>query len=107
MTETVNRRIVLAARPKGRPGPECFRMEGVPVPEPGAGAMLVRTIYLSLDPYMRGRMNEGPSYARPVALGEVMAGGTVGEVVRSNLEGFAPGDLVVGRGGWQDYAVFR
>jgi hypothetical protein len=66
----------------------------------------VRTIYLSLDPYMRGRMSEGPSYARPVALGEVMTGGTVGEVVRSNLAGFAPGDLVVGRGGWQDYAVF-
>jgi NADPH-dependent curcumin reductase CurA len=69
--------------------------------------MLVLTIYLSLDPYMRGRMNEGPSYAKPVALGEVMTGGMVGEVVRSNLAGFAPGDFVVGRGGWQDYAVFR
>jgi NADPH-dependent curcumin reductase len=107
MSETVNRRIVLAARPQGRPGPECFRIEEVPVPAPGAGEMLARTIYLSLDPYMRGRMNEGPSYAKPVGLGEVMTGGTVGEVVRSNLAGFAPGDLVVGRGGWQDYAVFR
>ncbi len=76
------------------------------MPEPGAGEMLVRTIYLSLDPYMRGRMSEGPSYAKPVALGEVMTGGTVGQVVRSSLDGFAPGDLVVGRGGWQDYAVF-
>jgi NADPH-dependent curcumin reductase CurA len=107
MNDTVNRRIVLAARPTGRPGPESFRLEEVPVPQHGAGEVLVRTIYLSLDPYMRGRMNEGPSYAKPVALGEVMTGGTVGEVVRSNLEGFAPGDFVVGRGGWQDYAVFR
>lgn len=107
MNDTVNRRIVLAARPKGRPGPESFRLEEAPVPQPDAGEVLVRTIYLSLDPYMRGRMNEGPSYAKPVALGEVMTGGTVGEVVRSNLEGFAPGDFVVGRGGWQDYAVFR
>jgi NADPH-dependent curcumin reductase CurA len=107
MTETVNRRIVLAARPDGRPAPENFRLEEDPVPEPGAGELLARTIYLSLDPYMRGRMNEGPSYARPVALGEVMTADTVGQVVRSNLAGFAPGDLVVGRGGWQDYAVFK
>jgi hypothetical protein len=69
--------------------------------------MLCRTIYLSLDPYMRGRMSEAPSYARPVGLGEVMTGGTVGQVVRSDLDGFAPGDLVVGAGGWQDYALFR
>ena len=107
MSDSVNRRIVLAARPKGRPGPECFRLEDAPVPTPGAGEMLVRTIYLSLDPYMRGRMNDGPSYARPVALGEAMTADTVGAVVRSNLEGFAPGELVVGRGGWQDYALFR
>ena len=106
MSQTVNRRIVLAARPKGRLGPESFRLEEGPVPEPGPGQMLVRTIYLSLDPYMRGRMNEARSYVRPVGLGEVMTGGTVGEVMRSNLEGFAPGELVVGRGGWQDYAIF-
>jgi NADPH-dependent curcumin reductase CurA len=106
MSETVNRRIVLGARPKGRPGPECFRLEEVAVPEPAVGEMLVRTIYLSLDPYMRGRMNDGPSYAKPVGLGEVMTAGTVGVVVRSTLAGFAAGDLVVGRGGWQDYAVF-
>jgi NADPH-dependent curcumin reductase len=107
MNDTVNRRIVLAARPQGRPAAENLRLEDGPVPEPGAGEMLVRTIYLSLDPYMRGRMNDGPSYASPVALGEVMTGGTVGAVVRSNVAGFAPGDLVVGRGGWQDYALFR
>ena len=106
MTADVNRRIVLAARPKGRPSAENFRLEEAPVPEPGAGQMLCRTIYLSLDPYMRGRMSDAPSYANPVQVGEVMVGGTVGQVVRSNLSGIAPGDFVVGYGGWQDYAVF-
>jgi len=107
MTKTVNHRIVLASRPKGRPTPENFRLEEAPVPEPAEGEILCRTIYLSLDPYMRGRMNEGPSYARPVEIGEVMEGGTVGQVLRSRLEGFAEGDLVVGRGGWQSFAMFR
>jgi NADPH-dependent curcumin reductase CurA len=103
----VNRRIVLAERPRGRPGPHNFRLEKVPVPEPGAGELLCRTIYLSLDPYMRGRMNDAPSYTPPVAIAEVMAGGTVGQVVQSNLDGFAPGDFVVGSGGWQDFSVFK
>jgi NADPH-dependent curcumin reductase len=103
----VNRRIVLAERPRGRPGPSSFRLEQAPVPEPGAGELLCRTIYLSLDPYMRGRMNDAPSYTPPVAIGAVMAGGTVGQVVRSNLEGFVPGDFVVGYGGWQDFSVFK
>jgi NADPH-dependent curcumin reductase CurA len=103
----INRRIVLASRPDGRPTPENFRLEEAPVPEPADGEILCRTVYLSLDPYMRGRMNEGPSYARPVGIGEVMEGGTVGQVVRSRLEGFAEGDLVVGRGGWQSFAMFR
>ncbi len=103
----VNRRIVLAERPTGRPTAANFRLEELPPPEPADGELLCRTIYLSLDPYMRGRMNEGPSYARPVAIGEVMEGGTVGQVVRSRLAGFAAGDLVVGRGGWQSYALFR
>jgi NADPH-dependent curcumin reductase len=105
MADNGNRRIVLAARPKGRPSAENFRLEVVPVPEPGAGQVLSRTIYLSLDPYMRGRMSDAPSYANPVQQGEVMVGGTVGEVVRSNLAGIAPGDFVVGYGGWQEYAV--
>jgi NADPH-dependent curcumin reductase CurA len=103
----VNRRIVLASRPKGRPMPGNFRLEEAPLPEPAAGEILCRTIYLSLDPYMRGRMNEGPSYAKPVEIGAVMEGGTVGEVVGSRLEGFAAGDLVVGRGGWQSFAILR
>jgi NADPH-dependent curcumin reductase CurA len=103
----INRRIVLAERPQGRPGPQNFRLEQVPVPEPGAGEVLSRTLYLSLDPYMRGRMSDAPSYTPPVAIGGVMTGGTVGQVVRSNLAGFAPGDVVVGYGGWQDFSVFK
>ncbi len=101
----VNRRIVLVERPRGRPEARNFRLEESPVPEPGAGEVLCRTIYLSLDPYMRGRMNDAPSYTPPVAIGAVMTGGTVGQVVRSNLAAFAPGDLVVGQGGWQDFFV--
>ncbi len=100
-----NRRIVLARRPHGPPADEDFRLETVPVPEPGTGDVLVRTIWLSLDPYMRGRMNDVPSYVPPVGLGEVMVGGTVGEVVASNAPGLAVGDLVEGRTGWQDFAV--
>ncbi len=103
----INRRIVLAGRPKGRPTPADFRLEEAPLPEPADGELLCRTIYLSLDPYMRGRMNEGPSYAKPVEIGEVMEGGTVGEVVRSRIEGLRAGDLVVGRGGWQSFAILR
>jgi NADPH-dependent curcumin reductase CurA len=75
------------------------------VPAAGGGEVLTRTIYLSLDPYMRGRMNEGRSYAKPADLGQVMVGGTVSEIVESNHPGFAPGDLVVGYDGWQAYAV--
>jgi NADPH-dependent curcumin reductase CurA len=103
----VNRRIVLAERPQGRPGPQNFSLEEAPVPEPGPGELLSRTIYLSLDPYMRGRMNDAPSYTAPVALGEVMTAGTVGRVVASNLDGFTPGDFVAGQGGWQDFSVFK
>src|SRR4051794_17227791 len=86
-----NRRIVLAARPVGEPRDSDFRLEETGIPEPGPGQLLLRTIWLSLDPYMRGRMNEGRSYAPPVGLGEVMVGGTVSEVLASNLPDFAPG----------------
>ena len=105
MAADVNRRIVLAARAHGRPTADNFRLDEAPVPEPGPAQMLCRTIYLSLDPYMRGH-EHAPSYAKPVQVGEVMVGGTVGQVVRSNLRGFAPGDFVVGYGGWQEYAMF-
>ena len=101
-----NRRIVLAARPSGEPGPDNFRIEDVPLPQAGPGQVLLRNRFLSLDPYMRGRMDEGPSYAPPVALGEVMEGRTVAEVVESHHPGLAAGDWVFAPGGgWQTHAV--
>ena len=100
-----NRRIVLARRPQGEPREEDFRLETGPVPEAGAGQLLLRTRYLSLDPYMRGRMSDAPSYAAPVALGAVMAGQTVSVVEAGDVAGFAVGDLVVANSGWQDYGL--
>jgi hypothetical protein len=102
---TTGRRIVLAARPVGEPKETDFRIEDMPVPSPGAGEMLLRTLYLSLDPYMRGRMSDAPSYAKPVAVGQVMEGRTVAEVVASNHDGFAAGDIVLSPHGWQTHAV--
>jgi NADPH-dependent curcumin reductase len=104
MTE-INRGVVLASRPVGEPMRDDFRLETTPVPEPGDGEVLLRTLYLSLDPYMRGRMSAAKSYAKPVEIGEVMTGGTVSEVVRSRNERFAPGDIVFGMTGWQTHAV--
>src|SRR6185312_8787842 len=104
MPETA-RRIVLASRPVGEPKPTDFRLEEFAVPQPGPGELLLRTKFLSLDPYMRGRMSDAPSYAKPVGVGEVMEGGTVSDVVTSNVSGFAKGDIVVGRTGWQTHAL--
>lgn len=101
----MNRRIVLASRPQGQVSLDNFRLEEAPLAELRDGRFLVRNIYLSVDPYMRGRMNDAKSYAAPVALGDVMGGGTVGEVVESKHDGFAVGDKVTGMFGWQDYAV--
>jgi len=100
-----HRRVVLARRPPGEPAESDFRVEEVPVPEPGSGQFLARVIYLSLDPYMRGRMRDAKSYAAPVALGEVMTAGAVGEVVKSNHPQFQVGDIVEDTLGWQEYAV--
>ena len=100
-----HRRIVLASRPAAEPSVDNFRLETVPVPTPGPGEVLVRNHYLSLDPYMRGRMSTAKSYAPPQPLDEVMIGGTVGEVVESNHPGFKLGDAVAGYGGWQEYSV--
>ena len=100
-----NRRWILAERPKGEPTDDTLRLETGPVPTPGDGEVLLRTEFLSLDPYMRGRMSDAPSYAAPVEIGEVMVGGTVARVVSSNNANFAEGDLVVSFSGWQDYAV--
>lgn len=102
---TVNRRIVLNSRPQGAPTAADFRVEREPVPNPAPGQILLRTLYLSLDPYMRGRMSEGPSYAAPVAIGDVMVGGTVSRVEASRHGDFKVGDLVLGYEGWQDYAL--
>ena len=101
----VNRQIQLAAHPNGFPKDTDFRMVEGPVPRPDAGQMLCQTVYLSLDPYMRGRMNAGPSYAKGVAGGEVMTAGTVSRVAESKLDGFAVGDFVLTGNGWQDYAL--
>ncbi len=102
---TVNRRILLRTRPVGMPVESDFELVEAPVPEPGDGEMVVRAHYLSLDPYMRGRMREGRSYAPPMTLGEVVIGGVVGEVVASGHPGYAVGDMVEGRTGWQEYGV--
>jgi NADPH-dependent curcumin reductase len=104
MTETAQR-IVLTSRPVGEPTLNNFRLEEFPIPQPGSGQILLRTLWLSLDPYMRGRMSDAPSYAKPVGVGDVMEGGTVSEVVDSNVARFAKGDIVVGRTGWQTHAL--
>lgn len=102
---SINRRIVLAARPHGAATPRDFRLEEVAVPTPVEGQVLLRTLHLSLDPYMRGRMSEGPSYAPPLELGQVMIGGTVNRVAASRHPKFREGDLVLGNAGWQDYSL--
>lgn len=104
MTET-RQRIVLAARPQGEPKPSDFRLEETEIPAAGPGEVLVRVIWQSLDPYMRGRMDGGKSYANPVEIGEVMEAGCVGEVMESEDPSIAKGDIVVGRLGWQTHAV--
>jgi NADPH-dependent curcumin reductase CurA len=101
-----NRRIVLAARPRGAPTPQDFRLEHAPVPTPGDGQVLLRTLYLSLDPYMRNTMDEvAPIYSQSTPIGAPMVGGTVNRVVASRHPRFAAGDLVLGNAGWQDYAL--
>jgi len=102
---TQSRAVVLASRPAGEPGPENFRIEMHDLPPLVDGQVLLRTIYLSLDPYMRGRMNATRSYAAPVEIGAVMEGGTVCEVLESRCSGFSAGDLVVAHSGWQTHAV--
>jgi NADPH-dependent curcumin reductase CurA len=101
----VNRQIVLKKRPVGMPTPADFALEDGPIPEPADGEVLTRTLWLSLDPYMRGRISDAPSYASPVAVGGVMVGGTVGAVVSSRDPAFSPGEIVLGSGGWRQYAA--
>jgi len=103
--EIQNTRIVLAARAQGEPTTDDFRLEHAPLPAPAEGQVLLRNRYLSLDPYMRGRMNAGRSYARPVEIGDVMDGGTVSDVIASRHPGLQVGDVVLAHGGWQTHAV--
>lgn len=104
--DLVNRRIVLAAHPQGMPTPADFRLEEVSIPQPQDGQLLLRTEWLSLDPYMRNLMEStGPGYAEPVPLGATMVGGTISRVVESHHPTFKAGDRVVSYAGWQDYAL--
>jgi NADPH-dependent curcumin reductase CurA len=102
---TINRQITLAARPAGWPKPSDFKLVEAPVPVPQPGQFLARVIYLSVDPYMRGRMSDKPSYAPPVALGGVMVGGTVAKVIASQNPDFQVGDYIESYFGWQEYGV--
>jgi NADPH2:quinone reductase len=103
-TET-NRAFLLAERPTGMPDADTFELDERPIPEPGPGEALVRTLYLSVDPYMRGRMRDAESYADPWEVGEPMEAGVVGEVVESNGADFEPGAVVTGQLEWADYAT--
>jgi len=105
MTQPINERIVLNARPTGLPNPGNFRLEQEPAPAPAEGQVLLQILYLSLDPYMRGRMDDAKSYAKPVDVGALMEGGTVARVIASRHDGFAPGDIVLSHSGWQRYAL--
>jgi len=102
---TTNKQVLLANRPNGWVQASDFRIVETPMPSPGPGQMLIKIHWLSLDPYMRGRMSTGKSYAKPVEIGDVMVGGTVGEVVDASDGTFKVGDFVVGSLGWQQYAV--
>src|SRR5690349_11550170 len=104
MSASRNRKIVLASRPQGEPKPDNFRLIEEDIAEPGAGEILLKTLWLSLDPYMRGRMSAAKSYADPIEIGGVMSGGTVSKVIATNNKALSAGDIVVGYTGWQDYA---
>ena len=104
-TDSTNRQIKLASRPHGEPTDDNFELATSDIPTPQAGEMLLRTLYLSLDPYMRGRMSAAKSYADPLNIGDVMTAGTVAQVVESDVDGFSAGDIVVSQSGWQDYSV--
>ncbi|WP_414585591.1 NADP-dependent oxidoreductase [Scytonema sp. PCC 10023] len=107
MPNSINQQILLKSRPVGEPKESDFALIETPIPEPGEGEVLNRTIYLSLDPYMRGRMSDRESYATPVELGSVMVGGTVSQVVKSNHPQFSAGDFVLSYDGWQAYGVSK
>jgi NADPH-dependent curcumin reductase len=104
-SKPINRAIVLKSRPVGDPSVENFRLEEREIPVPSQGQVLLRTHFLSLDPYMRGRMSDGPSYAASIAIGDVMVGGTVSRIESSSHRDYKIGDMVLSFSGWQDYAI--
>lgn len=101
----MNRQICLRARPHGLPTPSCYEWRESPIPQPDDGELLIRNLYLSLDPGIRGWMADAPSYAPPIPVGAVMRGLTIGRIVESRAEGFAAGELVAGMHGWEDYSI--
>ena len=103
----MSRRVTLVSRPQGMPQESDFTLEDAEVPEPGSGEVLVRSLYVSVDPYQRSRMSQARSYARGLELGDVITSQTVGEVVKSRDPRFEPGDIAVGQLGWQEHAVVR
>src|SRR5688572_2397037 len=105
MADGINRQILLASFPQGAPRSENFQYAETAIPQPGRGELLLRNKYLSLDPYMRGRMSTARSYAKGFDVGQPLGGGTVSEVVVSNVSAFTAGELVSAMGGWQDYAI--
>ncbi len=107
MADDTNLQILLRRRPQGTPTPDDFAIAETPVPQPAEGEVLVRARFLSLDPYMRGRMSDAKSYSKPVEVGAVMEGQTAGEVVASRAPGFAPGDTVLGGFGWQRFSCVQ
>lgn len=104
---SVNEQIILAKRPQGMPDASDFAFEEQPMPVPQAGEVLVRTVYLSVDPYMRGRMSDAKSYAKPYEVGQVIAGGAVGQVMESTDPTYREGDYVAGTWGWQRFAAIN
>jgi NADPH-dependent curcumin reductase CurA len=107
MSERQNRQIVLERRPVGEPREDDFKLVTTTIANPGEGEMLLKTLWLSLDPYMRGRMNDAKSYAPPVRLGGLMVGGTVSQVLASKIPEYQAGDVVSGNHGWQEFAIGR
>ena len=105
MPENVNRQWILKTRPDGMPKESDLGLIESPIPEPKHGEVLVKNLWMSIDPYMRGRLRDGPSYAPPVAIGGVLQGESVGRVMESRLAGFKAGDIVRGHIGWQEYGI--
>jgi NADPH:quinone reductase len=105
MQQQINRQILFVKRPIGMPDESCFKLVTSEIPQPVNGQVLLRTRFLSVDPYMRGRMNDRRSYVAPFQLNEVLNGGIVGEVIESKLNNFVKGDFIVGNLGWQDYSI--